>query len=486
MKTVKFAPFEPDKAALNGSHSADASGVIPSASGYAPLPSLREDPAVAPLPGLFRGGVAFHDALGNPVVIAATENALYHLRNYQWEEVGGGYNSAGEMWDFARYGNTVIAVNGHDVPVYSTIGADTLTDFQAVPGAPVASSVEVVKEFVVLGGVDKSKIRWSAIGNPLEWPVPGSNDAQYKQADEQDFPDTGQTVSISGSMSGMDLLVFNERAIYRGQYIGSPYFFQFDILDKGRGCLAPESVVTGNNAIYFLSEEGFFATDGAGLRNIGFERVNNWFRDVSDDSRRHEVRAVRDPVTSIIIWTFAGIGAAPEVHDHLLLYHPLLDRWSYGKAETTGVFDGLSLGRSLEALDEYGGLESLPYPLDSRVWKGGVPGVCAFTPDNRMAWLAGSPMEARIDTAETGGMRMIVHGVRPLIDAAVSGVSVLTRDHQFEQLRETDCSPPSAFNGVCYCHISTRYARSRVIVPAGSAWKHAIGCDFLTEEEGAV
>ena len=304
---------------------------------------------------------------------------------------------------------------------------------------------------------------------------------------ETRFPDTGAAVAVAGALTGMDLLVFTERAIHRGQYVGSPYIFQFDVLDKGRGAIAPASVVTGNSAVYFLSENGFFATDGSGVKNIGFERVNGWFRSKADDGRRFEVRGAADPVTGVIFWTFAGPHAPAGIHDHVLVYHPMLDRWSHAEdIESVGIFTGLTRPKTLEDLDAIADMENLPYSLDSRVWKGGVPGLAGFAPDNRLSWFLGSPCAAVIDTAETGGRRMMIHGIRPLVEGAKAEAAVLHRDFTHEQVMERACAPVSAMDGVAYTHISTRYARARVSIPAGVAWKFAMGCEMLMEEEGGL
>lgn len=492
MNLIPFAPFEPDKALLgvlseNG-HAPEARGIIPCASGYKPLPSPQLEPGLAALPGDFMGGVALYDTERNSLVVAGTKTNLYLLKSGAWTSLRSGRTMTSGQWDFARYGNTLIAVNGADVPQYATIGIGSVSTFKDVPGAPVASSVEVVGEFVMLGGVDVTKIRWSAIGNPLSWPAPGSNAAQYTQADEQDFPDTGSTVAVSGALTGTDVIVFTERAVHRGQYVGSPYVFQFDILDKRRGALAPASVVTADNGVFYLAEDGFYVTDGASVRNISAERVTEWFRSVSDDTLRYQTRGGRDPVSGFICWTFAGKTAATGVHDMMLLYHPLLDRWSYATVTTNGIFEGLSQSTTLEALDAIGPLDKLPFSLDSRVWMGGVPGLCVFSGRN-LAWLAGSPMEAALETAEQGGERFMIHGVRPLIDGEageLATVSVLCRDFQHRAPVETVCAPVSTFDGLAHTHVSTRYARARIVLPEGADWSFAMGCEVLSEPEGTA
>jgi hypothetical protein len=479
---LKFASWEPDRSNF-GSHIQEAKGVIPALDGYLPLPSPAWDTRDA-LPEAFNGAGTFVDSAGSPLVLVGTKTSIYYLRSDGWTQVGSGYNESETGWDFAKYGDMIIAVNGVDVPQYATESGGTVTQFQAITGAPVASSVEVVKEFVVLGGVGRTKVRWSAVGNPLDWPTPGTNDAQYTQSDEQDFPDTGSTTQLVGSIPGVDVLIFTERAVYRGEYIGTPYVFQFDTLDKVRGTMAPRSVVSYAGRVYFFGEEGLFAIEGTSIANIGAERINRWFRNTVIQNRRHEVRAQVDMVRGIIMWTFPGTGSVNYRHNYILLYNPALERFSYAVISgMTGIIQTVSFGKTLEDLDAIADLDHLPFSLDSQFWMGGVPGLAVFDSQNRLCPFGGDLMEAVIDTAEAGGKRHMIHGIRPLV-GGMATASVLHRDLPYDDVTLTPCADPSDFDGICYCHISTRYAAARVTIPKGTDWKYASGLDMFTEAEG--
>ena len=487
MQTVNFAPWEPDKAAIHPNHATEAMGVLPVASGYGPFPSFLERDSIDPLPDDFRGAYSFFDRRGAPATIVGTRTGLYQLKIPSWAALGDGYTPTPYPWNFARYGEMIIAVNGMDRPVYAMISGGEVGQFQEIADAPVARSVDVVKEFVMLGGVDVTKVRWSAIGNPLDWPAPGSNDAQYKQADEQDFPDTGSLTAVSGALPGIDVVLFTERAVHRGQYIGSPLVFQFDIIDKTRGALSASSVVTGRNAIYYLSEEGFFATNGASVQNISAERVVKWFRKHCDLGRRPEIRGVLDQSSGFILWTFPSAKAPRGMNDHFIVYNPVLDRWSYGKQEIVGIFARVSDGYRLEELNQFGPLDTLEYSLDDPYWKGGFYELAGITQNGRFGTFSGLPMEALLETSEIGGKRMMLHGIRPLVDGGnIATASMVYRNFQHETPTAKACDTPSRFNGVCYSHVSTRYVRARVHIPYGRSWTHAVGCDFLSEDEGAI
>ncbi|MDL2285710.1 hypothetical protein LJB93_03090, partial [Desulfovibrio sp. OttesenSCG-928-F07] len=329
-------------------------------------------------------------------------------------------------------------------------------------------------------------VRWSAIDNPLDWPEPGSNDAQYKQADIQIFPGGGAVQAIATGMSAYEGLVFCETSIYRAQYVGSPYIFQFTAVDKNRGTIAPRSVIQASNYVYFLSEDGFYATDGAQVRNIGLERVNLWWRDNSDENRRHETMAVYNPVAGVVAWAFASSSCPPDRFDRLMIFHPELNRFSLVYQDVELIYTDASRGLTLEDLDAYGPLDELTFSLDSKGLKGGVAVLGAFNIEHKTVLFAGKAREAALETVEKGGTGMFIHGVRPIIDGAEASVVLLHRNFQKDTLQVLNCAAPSKRDGIAYGRCSTRYARAQVHIPAGVDWTHAQGVEVYYEEEGNI
>jgi hypothetical protein len=80
---------------------------------------------------------------------------------------------------------------------------------------------------------------------------------------------------------------------------------------------------------------------------------------------------------------------------------------------------------------------------------------------------------------------MLVHGVRPLVDGAEASASLLHRDFLKDSPREKTLAPPSRLDGIARTHLSARYVRAAVSIPAGAGWSHAQGAELYYEEEGA-
>lgn len=482
--SIPFGPWVPDRPDFGGQQTMRAEGVIPAAAGFRPFSSGY--PNGAALPSRCLGAAMLHGSGDTVFTVAGTADKLYVRANAGWEEKGGGYNLEEGAWSFAQYGNVVVAANGVDPVQYAEITGPSLTAFQPLPEAPQAARAAVVGDFMVLGNLEgkPGAVQWSKIDDPLSWPAPGSNDAQYGQSDIQIFPEGGAVQAIVSGMSGYEGLVFCERAVYRMQYVGPPYVFQFTAVDKSVGATAPDSVLHYNNLVYFIAENGFYATDGAAVRNIGAEKINLWWSSASSDSRRGEVAAAADPINGVVVFAYASPSAPAHLFDSLLIYHPQLDAFSTAKMETERLYNDCSRGITLEDLNAYGPLDTLPFSLDAKNLIRDVRMLSAFDASHTPRLFAGPSLAATLETAERGGEQTLVHGVRALVDGSPVNAFIKSRSFLKDQFTEKACALMSKLDGICRCRVATRYARATVGIPAGTEWTHVTGVELFVEPGG--
>jgi hypothetical protein len=486
IKLIEFLGWEPDQPDFAGAQTQDAQNVIPVKRGYRPFPG-PVNTALPPLDSAVFGAFSFMDSSGTVLTLAATSNAIYQAGVSTWTSNASGFGAT-SPWQFAQYGDTILATNFTDGPQYATAGLGSITAFSDLTGASNASFVSVVKDFVMLGDINgfRNAVQWSAINDPLDWPAVGSIDAQNKQSDRQIFPAGGNVQAVIGGLASVDGLIFLEHAVYRALYVGPPLIFQFDVIERQQGTPAPYSVVKAGGFCLYLGEDGWHKTDGVNSISIGADRVDQWFKTVADPLRVGEVRGVLDPINSVAMWAFASTAAPTGRYDYILVYNYVNDKWSYAALDTEFLYANYSATATLESLDAYGTLDSLPFSLDSKAFMGGTLAAGLFTPAHQQASLTGTPLAASMTTAETGGTRIMVTGVRPLVDGATPTCAVHTRALQSAALVETACSAVSDFDGVAYCHLSTRYVRAKLDIPAGSVWVHCPAVELHYEEEGGL
>lgn len=485
-RRIDFGAWEPDAALLDGRQAPEARNVIPSARGYRPLSGCAALGFDA-LPSAAKAAFSRRDMYGTNTTFAATLEGLYALEGRRWTLKYEGETASG-VRAFAEYGDAVYALFGSTLLKSSVAGV--AQNFEAVADAPSGEVLGVIRDFLVLGRLSdrKNAVRWSGLDRPDEWPEPGSNEAQYVQSDIQVFPVGGQVQAVVGGVGGVDGLIFLERGIQRATYVGTPYIFQFDVVDREHGCLAPYSPVICGGTCVFLSEDGWRMTDGVSVKSAGVERMDAWFFDQVSIERLGEVRGVHDNRNHVALWSFPTPEAPAGVHDRLLIYNYLLDRWAYGVLNTETVFQDYTRGgMSLEELDGFGSLDTLPFSsLDLAMFKNGdLAVVSCFDAGHCLANFNGPSLEAVIDTAETGGERVLLHGLRPLVDAADAEAMPVYRNRE-RDARRFGTYTRQQRDGVCCQHLSSVYLAARVRVPEGATWSHAVGVEALVEREGGI
>ena len=132
------------------------------------------------------------------------------------------------------------------------------------------------------------------------------------------------------------------------------------------------------------------------------------------------------------------------------------------------------------AEDLYKYLRDNKRPLADRVVTDGKVITLA---DGKATVANGPTLEAVIDTAEQGGQRMMCHGFRPLVDSGAAQAMPLFRTRQ-QDARRSGRATAQTRDGLCPQHLSCAYLAARVTVPAGDAWRSAVGVEALVELEG--
>lgn len=499
---LPMGDYAPDRMALGGGE-AMALNVVPSGTGTGYRP-LRDLSAFSPaLPGRVRGAFATFDAGGHVNLFAGTAAALYAVSATAAVEKGSGYATGDpDGWAFARFNTAagvdqVIATNFAD-PIQA-IATDKAAAARFAPliarparGAPRARHLAVVHSYLVLGNTDaaENEVRWSALGDASDFEIDGGSDA-----DAQLLKGNGGWVQrIVGGEYGS---IFQERAIWRMDYVGAPEVFAFRLLEEGRGTPFAGSVVRAGRTVYFIGDDGFYAWDGTQSHAIGAGKVDKTFVAEVDFTCRERVSAALDPVARQVVWNLCAAGHEGRPNRQYV-YDIASARFSVADMTPELLFTGVGAGVTLEELDRVAAsLEDLPESLDSRVWMGGAAALMGADADNRLAAFDGAPRAATVDTAELQplpGRRAMATSAFPLVEqhgapGEVSGVAcaIGVRERQGDRVR---FKAPAAVRatGEAPQRASGRYLRCRVSIPAGIEWRRIAGVelpDHAIHDEGA-
>ena len=472
-KRLQFTDWLPDQPANAGSLN-DAKNVYPIAVGYAAFPSSVDfsNAASEDINNIF---VAKFGA--NVEVFAGGATKLFKLNTttLALADVSkvGGYTGNG-TWRFEQFGNVVLACNDANKIQTWTIGSSTA--FADISAAPVAKDIAIVRDFVFAGnigtGTNADKVQWSDINDETDW-TSGST----SQSDYQIIADGGNVQAITGGEFGM---VFLEKSIVRASYVGSPLFFQFDTISNGLGCLEGNSVVRYSNTSFFLSDDGWYSTDGQTVVGIGTEKIDRWFFQHADLTKINTISAAVDPVKNIVVWNYADVDGGRR----LLIYNWELGKWS--RAETTSDVVGTiaTLGETLESLETslgYTNLDTIPASLDSRLFIGGKF-LFAGAREDKIVTFTGDPSTPQLITTDIEvGYNSVATLARPQIDNGTAQVAVASRKELDDTIGFSAFVPASS-EGRCSLRSAGRYHRFNV-QPTGN-WTTAMAVDVDVKPQG--
>jgi len=473
-KRLQFTDWLPDQPANAGSLN-DAKNVYPLGIGYGAFPSAEDfsNAASEDITNIF---VAKFGA--NVEVFAGGATKLFKLDiatlNLNDVSKSGGYGGNG-TWRFEQFGNVVLACNDNSKIQAWTIGVSSaFADVAAA--APVAKDIAVVRDFVFAGnlaaGSNPDKVQWSDINDETDW-----TSGATSQSDFQIIPDGGNVQAITGGEFGVVLL---EKSVIRCSYVGSPLFWQFDTISSGLGCLEGNSVARYGNITFFLSDDGWYSTDGQTVTNIGLEKVDRFFFDNADLTKIDTISAAVDPVKNLVVWNYADVDGNRKI----LIYNWQLGKWS--RAETTSDVVGTiaTLGETLETLVSslgYTDIDEMRASLDSRLFIGGKF-LFAGAKGNKIVTFTGTSITPQLITTDVEiGYNSVATLARPQIDNGTAQVAVASR-RELDDTIGFSAFVPATSEGRCNLRSAGRYHRFNV-QPTGN-WTTAMAVDVDVKPQG--
>jgi len=489
---IRFGSWLPDVSFYQQQSLYTAKNVIPDGEGYRPFPSFASDSTSLPL--RVRGGILARGNTGVIKTFCGTEEKLYRFdsaTNSFTDISDDTYTTVTQdtFWSFAQFGDYIIATNMSDeVRKYNFVTSPSSASLLG-GSPPKARHVIVVKDQVVLCGLDgeEAAIQWSAINDMEGWTI-GTN-----LCDKQVFPNGGRIMAAHGGEVGY---ILQERMVrLMIQAPGSPEIYQFQVISENRGCAAPRASVAVGGRIFFLANDGFYMIAGNSMKPIGDESINRWF--VQNVNKQYLSRTVAgvNIIDKYVIWAFMSKDSSPSdienyVCDRMLIYHWPTGKWAWSDERVTTFIDANAGLMSLEDLDVYGDLDSLPLSLDSAAYNTDqtISFLRMFDENNKIGQFEGPNQEALFEIKNiqiAPPWRQLVRRVHPVIDATDTEVSIGGHERAGDSVSWNDYVAIET-NGWSHQHDSARMHSVRVKIPAGSTWTHARGIHLDAIRDGDI
>lgn len=487
MRFVEFGEWKPDLEGVEIGASQTLRNVTPGPGFYRPFKAVTPFTETIGADNLPRGAVSGVNPGDDVFMYAGTNNngtgGLWELQsNGAWTDVSrsAGYSMTQQgCWDFARFGDNIIAASCSLNPQRFEMGVSTT--FEDLGGSPPAGrSVKVLRDQVFLSGLssDPTKVAWSALNDITGWTE------GVDQAGAQTFPDVGECHGVYGANVGY---VFFDRAIYMAQYVGPPLVWQFDKISDGRGAISRQMIAEFGDVIFFLSEDGFWMLQGGQLTPIGHEKVDYTILTDLHRARVWLASCTVDPVRKLVLFSYPSVTEPEAGCTRIAAYSWPTQRWTEVIYECPLLVPARTFGYNLDNLDLLGQtLDELTVSLDDPSLQTRIGQAVGFNSLNEAGPFTGTTLAAELETADhmlTPFRMSFVDGVRPYTDAGAVTVSLKTRDRPADNLA-TDDDEAMEDHGLVPKRSCARYHRALVKVPAGEVWDYAQGIEFLFREAG--
>ncbi len=462
---MAWGEFLPDLPRHGSPGVSEAVNVYPTSVGYAPVGQWAAHADA--LPATCRGASAFVAPSGRVSIIAGTATNLYRQDGTSWTSIGSGYTLGPlNRWRFAQFGQHAIATNGVDEMVKIDLDTDVVTFLAGLP--PTFEALAVVNNFLVGTKMEGevNKVAWSGENNAEWWTL------TQRKSDYQQFPDGGEVTGIIGGEVG---LILQRSAVRRMAYVGGNALFRFDKISSNVGCASVHSVAQHGELAFWHSDSGFKMWDGAQLRSIGFEKVDNAFVGLYGQINYEDMSTAVDGQNNTVVWSTGN---------KMWIYNWLLDKWTVLDYSASIVTSRITRAPGLEEQDPAEGApdDDIDEPLDSldgARFIGGEPLFFVFT-DATLGTFAGENMAARIRgriVEMVEGRDVRIRKVRPMTDAT-SGITTRLDTRQrlgdtatrrdFTTLQESGEMPVRARG---------RFVEAQVTIAAGELWTYLQGID---------
>ena len=351
-------------------------------------------------------------------LFAGTSTKLYEDVSGTWTDrtraVGGDYSPASDVrWSFAQYGNVSLAAVKSDTLQYSVTGA-----FANISGAPKASYVETVANFVMLADYDDGTdtpngVYWSALGDYTDWTA--DIDTQCGFVSLTDTP--GRNIGLK--RFGRNVIVYKQRSMYLGTYVGSPVIWDFALIPGETGAASNYCIVdvgTSDDPRHiFMGYEDFYSFDGSRPVPLGTNVIKETVFGELNKTYANATFALHDRINSRIYFYYPT--SASTTPNKCVVYNYRSNRWGRDDRSVEAVVEYISAGTTYDDLgtlySTYADLPGVSY--DSGIWAGGYPIPAYFDTSHVLQTLTGASSTSQLTTGDIGEdtQQILISRVKP-------------------------------------------------------------------------
>ena len=171
--------------------------------------------------------------------------------------------------------------------------------------------------------IDPLHVRWSDSESAVDWTPTAINSAG------------GVTLSTGSIIIGalktrQEILIWTDAGIHSMRFIGSPFIFQFTVVNEGISMISPKAAVNAGGTIFFMDRGGFYIYTGT-VQPITCSVLDYVFSNINID-QAYKVFASTNPDHNEVTW-FYPIGSGDTDNTNYVTYNYAEQLWSIGTME---------------------------------------------------------------------------------------------------------------------------------------------------------
>lgn len=406
----KILGFSPDADPTVPGVIVECSNFIPYENGMKAAPTGATPSGVPALAAGCRGAAVITKLDDTRRIFAGTTTKLYELSGGAWSDVsrsaGGAYTGGTDTrWSIAQYGDATLAANLTDT-IQRSNGSGLFADISGAPKAKIIFSVGafVMALNTVDGTYGTSQDRWwcSASFDDTDW-----------TPDVSTLSATGRLVSTPGQITagarlGEYAVCYKEKAVYVGQFVGSPSVWDWVQVPGGEaGCVGQDALCDVNGSHFFVGQDNIWLFDGSRPTPLATGQIRQWFYTNSNPSYRYKTQCVFDKQNNVV-WTFYCSNSS-TTPDQALVYHLASKQWGKVTISIEAVLNYISAGVTIDGLTTFSatidGLSS--YSFDSQFWLTGGRALSIFNTSHQLQLLTGVAGTSAFTTGDAGDDDMV-------------------------------------------------------------------------------
>ena len=178
------------------------------------------------------------------------------------------------------------------------------------------------------GTVDPMLIAFSDQENAVDWEPLTTNTAGSLRLSE------GSQI-IGGIKARQEMLVWTDTSLYSMQFIGPPFTFGINLLNKGSGLIAPNASVNAAPGVFWMDSDNFYVYNGS-VQKLPCSVHTYVFQDINL-GQAHKVISFSNSEFDEVGWFYPS-SSSTEI-DRYVCYDYADNVWTYGNLSRTAWLD---------------------------------------------------------------------------------------------------------------------------------------------------